>query len=384
MNPVTFVNGHVLLEGELRSDRAVVVEEGLIRSILPAAEAVENGTVVTDLGGNYLLPGFIDIQINGGGGVLFNEDPSVEGIRNIARAHRQFGTTGLLPTLISDDLDVIHRGLNAVDRAIDEGVPGILGIHIEGPFLSQERRGVHDATKLRKLTKEIIGELEPLKRGRSLLTLAPEAVEPGMISDLVQKGFIVSCGHSNAAYEQVIEALDQGLTGFTHLYNAMSQLAARTPGVVGAALDDDRSWCGIIVDDHHVAAAAVRIAWRCKGPERLILISDAMPLVGSPDKEFTLMGKRVTVTDGICIDSEGTLAGTALEMASALRNMMDTVQCSLAEGSAMASASPAAFLGLEKQMGQIKEGMRADLVVLDANRQVKRTIISGRNEWTAP
>jgi N-acetylglucosamine-6-phosphate deacetylase len=383
MNTSTFVNGRVLLDGEFQSDRAVIVEDGFIAAILPSAEVDGSSAPVTDLGGGYLLPGFIDIQVNGGGGVLFNDDPTVEGISTIARAHRQFGTTGLLPTLISDDLDVIHQALNAAECAIDAGVPGILGIHIEGPFLSQERSGVHDITKLRKLTEQIICDLEPLERGCSLLTLAPETVEPGMIRTLVDKGFIVSCGHSNATYEAVTSAVNQGLTGFTHLYNAMSQLGVRTPGVVGAALDEDRAWCGIIVDGHHVSPAAIRIAWRCKGPKKLILVSDAMPLVGSEKSEFSLMGKRVTVTDGYCIDANGTLAGTALEMASAVRNMIDTTKCSLADGSTMASASPAAFLGLEQQMGHIRTGTRADLVVLDSELQVRQTMIGGLTEWIA-
>jgi N-acetylglucosamine-6-phosphate deacetylase len=253
----------------------------------------------------------------------------------------------------------------------------VLGLHIEGPFLNGERRGVHAAGKLRQLTREIVDEIRPLRGGVTLLTLAPETVEPELVRRLVDKGIIVACGHSNASAAQVAAALQAGLRGFSHLYNAMSQLRAREPGVVGQALADRDSWCGIIADGHHVAAAALEIARRCKGPERLMLVTDAMPSVGTTLTSFTLQGKPVTVSNGVCRDPDGTLAGAALDMASAVRNMAQLTGCPLAEACRMASAAPAGFLKLDNERGAIAPGLRADLVILDRDRQVAATIIGG-------
>ena len=210
------------------------MHDGQIEEICPEDQLPTNGLDIHDLDGKLLLPGFIDVQINGGGGALFNESTDVEGIRTIAQAHYQFGTTGLLPTLISDELDVVERALRAGEQAIDEGVPGILGVHIEGPFLNPERRGVHDQQKLRRLTAATVAALRPLRNGRTVLTLAPEAVDRGTIAELVNKGFIVCAGHSNASYDETVLGLERGLTGFTHLFNAMSQLTARQPPRVRA------------------------------------------------------------------------------------------------------------------------------------------------------
>jgi len=373
-----YINGRILQEQEFCEGLVVIVNGSPIKSVTTANRVTLDEYDIIDLDGNYLVPGFIDVQVNGGGGVLFNDSPDIEGIRTIANAHRQFGTTGLLPTLISDELDVIQQGVAAVNAAIEEEVPGILGIHIEGPFLSPERHGIHDVTKLKRLTSGIISELEPVDSGCSVLTLAPETVEPGMIRQLVEKGFIVCAGHSNATYKQVSTAINHGLSGFTHLYNAMSQISAREPGMVGAALDHDDTWCGIIADGHHVSPTSLRIAYRCKGPEKLMLVTDAMPPVGSASDVFHLMGNRITVKDGVCVDASGTLAGAALDMASAVRNMMKASACTLAEASLMASASPAAFLGIQHRKGTIRAGMQADFVVLNEQFHAIKTIIGGR------
>ncbi|HSD69345.1 MAG TPA: N-acetylglucosamine-6-phosphate deacetylase, partial [Woeseiaceae bacterium] len=322
MKSQAFVNCRALIGDTFRDGLAVLVEDGLIAGIVAGEKVPAAGVDVYDLDGKLLLPGFIDAQVNGGGGILFNDSPDIDGIRAIAKAHCQFGTTGFLPTLISDELDVLDRALLAVEEAIDEGVPGVLGVHIEGPFLNPQRRGVHDRKKLRQLTARAMSGLRPVRNGKTVLTLAPEAVEPGFIRNLVEMGFIVCAGHSDASYEDTIAALEQGLSGFTHLYNAMSQLSAREPGVVGAALDDRDSWCGVIADGHHVSPVSLRIAVRCKGPGRIMLVSDAMPPVGSSVTRFRLLDKAIEVVDGVCRDQHGTLAGTALDMASAVRNMM--------------------------------------------------------------
>ena len=381
MQQTLMINGQVLVENRIITDQVVVIDGEMIVAVRSATGLDIEEFRVMDLEGKYLLPGYIDTQVNGGGGVLFNDSPTVDCIRSIAGAHRQFGTTGLLPTLISDDLEVIQEGLRAAHDAIQAGVPGVLGIHIEGPFLSQERRGVHDPRKLRQLTHEIITQLEPLDNGCSVLTVAPETVQPRMIRELSDKGFIVCAGHSNATCKQVCLAADDGVRGFTHLFNAMSQLGAREPGMVGAALDLDQTWCGVIADGHHVSPVSLRIAYRVKGADKMMLVTDAMPPVGSDIPEFFLLGNRVTVQDGVCVDCNGTLAGTALNMSLALKNIMAATDCSLAEASMMASGSPAAFLGIQDCVGEIKVGSKADFVVLDHELEVCSTIVGGQELW---
>ena len=378
MHNRVLTNGHVLIDGRFVSGARVWVRDGRIRSLAADPGALPAGVEIDDLEGRLLLPGFIDFQVNGGGGVLFNEQPTVAGIETIAEAHRRFGTTGFLPTLISDELTVVQRGMTAVRDAISAGVPGVLGIHIEGPFLNEQRRGIHDARKLRRLTRAVLDELAPLAKGKTLLTIAPESVEPGIIRELVDKGFIVSAGHSDIGYARMCAALEEGVTGFTHLFNAMSPLATREPGVVGAALDSRDSWCGIIADGHHVSPAALRIAYRCKPPGKLILVSDAMPPLGSPIEEFSLFDKTISVRDGACWDENGTLAGTVLNMADAVRNMMNFADIELATALGMATCNPASFLGLDAEMGRIEVGKRADLVVADRGLQVHGTYLAGQ------
>jgi N-acetylglucosamine-6-phosphate deacetylase len=377
MSATTYINGRVLTGGRFREDLTVVVRDGRIERIRHDGPVSREDSEIVNLEGKYLVPGFIDTQVNGGGGVLFNDQPTVDGISTIAAAHRKFGTTGLMPTLISDELDIIRQALSATERAIRSGVPGVLGIHIEGPFLNADRRGVHDARKLRQLTAEIVDGLEPLGLGRTMLTLAPETVAPRLVKRLTDKGFIVCGGHSNARQDEVQAALEHGMRGFTHLFNAMSQLTAREPGVVGCALVDNGSYCGIIADGHHVSSTAMEVAWRCKGTERLMLVTDAMPPVGSSSGSFTLLGRKVTVRDGICFDENGTLAGTALDMASAVRNMTRLTGCSLADACAMASSTPAEFLGISGERGIIREGACADLIIMDDDLQIVSTVIDG-------
>jgi N-acetylglucosamine-6-phosphate deacetylase len=377
VSQTAYINGKVLVGKRFRDDLTVITHGGRISRVQSASEDFDSGIRIVDLAGDYLLPGFIDTQVNGGGSVLLNDRTTVDGIRTIAEAHRAFGTTGLLPTLISDKLDVVHQALAAVQEAIDLGVPGVLGIHLEGPFINEERRGAHDAGNLLKLTHEIINDLSPLPNGHTLLTIAPETVKPEMLSELTRKGFIVCVGHSNARQEQVKQALQHGIRGFTHLFNAMSQLTARESGVVGQALADPESWCGIIADGHHVSPVSLEIAWRCKGTDKLMLVTDAMSPVGSLEKDFVLLGKRITVENGICVDDSGTLSGAALDMASAVRNMARLTSCSFADACIMASSTPAAFLGIENQRGSIEAGYHADFVIMDDDYRVKSTIIGG-------
>lgn len=374
---VALANARVLSAQGWREDAAVIVEEG---RILELATRIPPNAEVHDLSGRFLLPGFIDCQVNGGGGVLFNDQPTAAGIRAIGAAHRRFGTTGFLPTLISDTTDKMRAAIGAVDAAIAEGVPGVLGIHLEGPFLSRARKGVHAEKYLHAPDASELRLAESLHRGVTLLTLAPECVSTDEIRQLAQAGVIVSAGHSNADYAMVRSALDAGVRGFTHLYNAMSPLTSRAPGVVGAALDDSDSWCGVIVDGHHVDAASLRVALRAKPRGKLFLVTDAMPPVGAADPSYVLNGETIIARDGICQTASGTLAGSALNMIDAVRNTIDMLGVPLDEATRMASTYPADFLGLGATHGRIEAGHRADFTVTDQDLRVTETWIDGVRE----
>ena len=376
---VALVNGRVLRENRLVEGRCVLLADGRILDIVAPSERRVRRAERRDLGGQLLLPGFIDSQVNGGGGVLFNDAPSVESIRAIGRAHRRFGTTGFLPTLISTDPDIMTRAIAAVRGAIEAGVPGVLGIHIEGPYLSLARKGVHDPAKLRELDASALGLLTSLRGGRTLVTLAPEVTTPQIIEKLVAAGVVVSAGHTNATYAEISIALRHGLTGFTHLFNAMSQLTGREPGAVGAALEDPTSWCGIIVDGAHTDPVVLRIALRCKPHDRFMLVTDAMPSVGTNNDSFELQGRRIIVSGSTCLDEDGRLAGSNIDMATCVRNAISMLGLSLPEAVRMASQGPAEFLGLAHDTGRIAPGLRADLVLADEGLNVLETWIAGRS-----
>jgi len=375
----TLINGRVLTPHGLRDGLAVVVEGGRISEVCPAASA-PSGARKEDLGGATLVPGFIDVQVNGGGGVLFNDDPSVEAIAAIGAAHARFGTTGFLPTLISEDLETISRAIGAARQAAARGVPGVLGVHIEGPFLSTEKKGVHDASKFRTLDEKALELLTSPGAGRTLVTLAPETTTPDMIRRLVSAGVIVAAGHTNATYAQTRAALDAGLSGFTHLFNAMSQLTAREPGAVGAALDDQASWCGLIVDGRHVDPVTLRIARRAKPLDKLMLVTDAMPTVGAEAPTFILQGRAIEARDGVLIAPDGALAGSSLNMMQAVRNAIAMMGLTIEQAVAAASAHPAQFLGLP-DAGAIVRGGRACFALLDAQLEVSRTWIDGAQTY---
>jgi N-acetylglucosamine-6-phosphate deacetylase len=375
---LAFNNGRILTDAGIEPDRTLLVRDGRIEAIIAAREVVGADAIV-DLKRQLLLPGFIDTQVNGGGGVLFNESPSIENIAAIGGAHRRFGTTGFLPTLISDDLAVVARAIDAVRDAIRHGVPGLLGIHIEGPFLNAERRGVHDTSKLRRIDTDALLLLTRPHGGKTMVTLAPERTTPDIIRSLEESGVIVSAGHTNGTFDELQLALMHGLRGFTHLFNAMSPLGSREPGAVGAALADEKSWCGIIVDGHHVHPEVLKLALRAKRHDRFMLVSDAMPSVGAAMNSFQLQGKTITVTDNKCLDEEGRLAGTNLDMASAVRNAIKLLALELPDAVHMASRNPAEFLGLGAELGRIAPGLRANLVLVDDDLNVLGTWIDGKS-----
>ncbi|HET8727380.1 MAG TPA: N-acetylglucosamine-6-phosphate deacetylase [Alphaproteobacteria bacterium] len=373
---LALTGGRVFTGDRILHDRAVLIDNGRITDLVPE-NAVPMAITRRPLHGGLLAPGFIDVQVNGGGGVLLNDAPTVETVGRIAAAHRRFGTTGLLPTLITDVPERMPKAISAVRDAIAAGMPGVLGIHLEGPFLNVARKGVHEPDKIRPATDAEVDILTSLGVGRTVVTLAPELAPAGFIAKLAAAGVRVCAGHTAATYDETMAGLREGVTGFTHLFNAMSPFGSREPGAVGAALDDPGSWCGLIVDGHHVHPASLRVAIAAKARGRMMLVTDAMSPVGSDDPSFHLRGETVTVRDGVCATADGTLAGSALDMASAVRNTVHMLGIDLTEALRMASLYPAAFLGLDRELGRIAAGFRADLVLLDEALAVEATWIAG-------
>ena len=368
--------GARVFDGDLMRDGiAVVVERGMVAAMCPEAE-IPPGVERRRING-LLAPGFVDVQVNGGGGVLFNAAPTVDAIRAIGAAHRRYGTTGFLPTFITDRREKMRAAIEAVRAAIEAEVPGVLGIHLEGPFLNPARKGVHDAGHIRPFTDEDFALLTSLGRGRTLVTLAPECVPPGTVARLAAAGIIVAAGHTAASYETIRDARREGLTGFTHLFNAMPPMSARDPGPVGAALEDRECWCGIIADLHHVAPATLRVALAARGTGRTMLVTDAMPTVGTALERFDLLGQSIRRENGKLTAPDGTLAGSDLDMAAAVRNAVNSLGVSLEDALRMASRAPAAFLRLDGERGRIATGFRADFVLLDERREVTATWIGG-------
>ena len=367
-----------VLAGErLQRDVAVVVDGGRIAGIGPLKE-LAGDIKLNDLGSGMLVPGFIDAQVNGGAGVLLNETPTVEGVRAIAEAHRRYGTTGLLPTVITDSPEVMRGAVESVSEAIRQGVPGVLGVHIEGPFIDPARKGAHDPRFIRKPTDTDIDWLCGLGCGRVLVTLAPNRVEPAVVKRLAQAGVIVSLGHAEASASEAQAAVMSGARGFTHLFNAMSQLSGRAPGMVGAALTSPETWCGIIADGEHVDAIALSAAIAAKPRGKVMLVSDAMPSAADGPQRFMLQGRAVEVVNGRLQLIDGTLAGATITMVDAVRYAHRDLNLDLEETLRMASQYPAAFLGLDKAFGRIAPGYRADLTHLGDGFEVMATWIEGR------
>ena len=371
------VNGYIFDGESVHEHKAVLIEGEHIVAVVDPEQVPADIGASYDLEGGTLIPGFIDLQVNGGGGVLFTAAPTVDSLRTIGAAHRQYGTTGFLPTLISTRFDVMREAVSAVAEAIAIGTPGVLGLHLEGPFLSPERKGVHDAGKFCQLDQTGLDILTSLQVGSTVVTLAPELTSPQMISRLVEEGVIVCGGHSGATYAQTRDALAHGLSGFTHLYNAMTPLQSREPGMVGAALADDDSWFGIIADGHHIHPAAFSVAVAAKKRGGALLVTDAMPTVGSPDTSFILDGKTIVASEGRVTNAEGTLAGSDLNMLSAVNNAAEFARLDWFEAVRMASLYPARALGLERELGAIRPGFRASLLALDSAHRIRASWING-------
>jgi N-acetylglucosamine-6-phosphate deacetylase len=352
-----------VFDGTAVADNAAIIVEGpQIVALVPQDAVPGNMPRFALPDGACLVPGFIDVQVNGGGDVLFNDQPTPDGIRAIAAAHRRSGTTALLPTLITDTPETMLSALAAVEALVDKE-PSILGIHLEGPFLSPQRPGVHAVRHIRTPSDDDLALLMARRRSVTVVTLAPECVPAGFIRTLVAAGVRVCLGHSMASYAETRAAMAEGLSGFTHLFNAMPGLGSREPGPIAAALDSESAWFGMIVDGVHVHPATLRLALR--GLARPILVTDAMPPAGGRRMGFTLYGEEITVQDGRCTRQDGTLAGSVLDMASALRNCVRLLDVPLETALRFVSTNPAEFLGLGHWLGRLKPGYRADMVALD-------------------
>jgi N-acetylglucosamine-6-phosphate deacetylase len=359
------------------NDSVILIDHGVVQSIAPRDQSAPDWPTEAMPPGTVLAPGFIDLQVNGGGGILLNDEPTPEAMRAIARAHRRYGTTSCLPTLITDTRAKATAAIAAA-KLLD-GADGILGLHLEGPFISPSRPGIHRTDRILSATKgdlDWLGELSAL--GSSLVTLAPECVPRGFVKTLTTSGIRVSVGHSEAAAGTLKSAIDEGLSGVTHLFNAMPAMSAREPGIVGVALTDERLTAGIIVDGLHVDPLVVQAAFSAKNRSNIALVSDAMPTVGTEQVHFELMGRQIQLRQGRLVSENGTLAGAHLDLASAVKNAVTLVGISLDDALRAASLVPARFLGIEHHRGALTAGARADIVALTKGLGVLTTWIAGR------
>lgn len=360
---------------EFLDDHAVLILGRKIEKVVERSE-IPQGQNIVDLKGGILAPGFIDVQVNGGGGALLNETPTVETVKRIADAHRKFGTTGLLPTVITDVPEILSQAMNAVQSARKE-LPNVLGLHVEGPFIDVAKKGAHDARFIRPMTSADVAQITAADCGIVMVTVAPNVVEPQFIQELTKAGVLVSLGHSDASFAQADAALTSGANAFTHLFNAMSQMNGREPGMVGAALSDTKSFIGIIADGFHVDDAVLKIALAASSHDRFMLISDAMPSAAGGPRNFLLQARTVNLKDGRLTLPDGTLAGSNLTMDEALRYSVKRLGVSLAHGLRMASLNPARFLRVDHELGRIAAGCLASMVHLDQSLHVQKTWVEG-------
>jgi N-acetylglucosamine-6-phosphate deacetylase len=359
---------------EMRGSGSIVISGGRIEHISFGASVA--GATIQLPADVILAPGLIDVQVNGGGGVLLNDQPTADAVQRIVAAHRKSGTTGCLPTLITDRTEIIEQLAAVAPTCLK--IPGVLGFHLEGPALNRSRKGIHPEREIRLPDDRDLAAIRSFgSYGRSLVTVAPECMPESMIVELVGAGLRIAAGHSEVTAAELDRAANLGVSGVTHLFNAMSQLSAREPGLVGAALEDDRLFAGIICDGIHVDPAVLRIAVRCKGPERLMLVTDAMPLVGTHQRQFLLHGKPITLHENRLTGPDGTLAGAHLTMIEAVRNAVTFLEMPLSDALVMGSRTPAAFLGLDSELGRIAPGYRADLVAFNNNFEVFGTWVDG-------
>jgi N-acetylglucosamine-6-phosphate deacetylase len=367
--PVKSFCGADVFDGEiLHQDKVIVAMSDGGATIVCMDNAPQNIPTHTYLGGT-ITPGFVDLQVNGGGGIMFNDDQSVATLQTIATAHARIGTVALLPTLITDTAERTRAAIAAVEQAIAKKTPGIIGIHLEGPHLSVARKGAHDHALIRPMDNDdmqvLLAATERLPN--VMLTLAPESVTNRQIKDLSDAGIVVSLGHTDATYDTCMAAFDAGARCVTHLFNAMSQLGNREPGLVGAALSHGGVHAGIIADGIHVHPAAIRTAVASKsGPGQIFLVSDAMATAGSSITEFTLNGRTIQRKDSKLTLSDKTLAGADLEILKAISVMVNQVGVSLATALGQATTIPSELTSKSNKNGQFPTHL-SELIHLDSS-----------------
>jgi len=367
------LHAHKFFDGQcITVHQVLTIADGKIVAIDSDVSTVDE--VVQGL----VAPGYIDLQVNGGGGALFNDSPSLNQLETIIAAHAKFGTTGMLPTLITDQVSVMEQAADAMALAIAEKVPGILGIHFEGPHLSHAKKGTHAQQYIRAISNDEWRILERKDIGQIIVTLAPETVSVADIERMVTQGIKVCLGHTNADYKTAQAAMDAGADGYTHLFNAMSAIQSREPGVTGCALLNDQASCGIIIDGHHVDYNIAKLALKAKPKGKVFLVTDAMPTVGTALTEFSFFDRTVYLNDGRLTSTTGELAGAALDMASAVKNTFTHLGVSLEEAIRMASQYPADYINQGDIRGNLAIGSQADFIVLNDQLKVQSTWIAGQ------
>ncbi|WP_457581891.1 N-acetylglucosamine-6-phosphate deacetylase [Ensifer canadensis] len=378
--------GARLFDGiEWHDGAALLIEAGRVKAIVAAGE-VPAGATVVDAHGLLLVPGFIDLQVNGGGGALLNAQPTLESIRQICSAHAKFGTTALLPTLITDTREVRAATIAAGLQAKAAGVPGFLGLHLEGPHLSVARKGAHDPALIRPMDDADLKEMLDCARalGVLMVTVAPENATKEQVRALADAGAVVSLGHTDVGYETAVSYAKAGAKTVTHLFNAMSGLGHREPGVVGAALATGTLHAGLIADGYHVDPASMGVALRAKtGPGQIFLVTDAMSPIGTDMTSFELNGREILRHGGRLTLADGTLAGADIDMLSSVRFVHEKLGLPVEEALRMASAYPADAMGISSHKGRLLPGADADFVLLTPELAMRSTWIGGDKVYAA-
>ncbi|MFA0311192.1 N-acetylglucosamine-6-phosphate deacetylase [Vibrio splendidus] len=371
-------NCKIYTGSDVLTDHAVVIENELIKKVCPISELPE-GIEVLDLNGANLSPGFIDLQLNGCGGVMLNDEITADTMQIMHKANLKSGCTSFLPTLITSSDEDMREVIAAAREYHNQYQNQSLGLHLEGPYLNVAKKGIHSVDHIRKSDNEMI---ELICKNNDLVakvTLAPELNDPEHIERLRKAGVVVSIGHTNATYAEARQGFESGITFATHLFNAMTPMVGREPGVVGAIYDTPEVYAGIIADGFHVDYANIRIAHKIKG-EKLVLVTDATAPAGADMEYFIFVGKKVYYRDGKCVDENGTLGGSALTMIEAVQNTVEHAGIALDEALRMATLYPATAIGVESKLGRIKKGMVANLAVFDRDFNVKATVVNGQYE----
>lgn len=372
------VNGRLFTGHEILDDHAVIIKDGLIERVCPQAELPAE-CEQRDVGGAIVAPGFIDVQLNGCGGVQFNdtlEAISLETLAIMQKANEKSGCTSFLPTLITSSDELMVRAVEVMRSWLEHHSHQALGLHLEGPWLNVAKKGTHHAELIRKPDPALVKFLCDNADVITKITLAPEMAGPEVIRQLHEAGIIVSAGHSHATYDEARSGFAAGISFATHLYNAMPTITGREPGLTGALFDTPDVYCGIIVDGLHVHYANVRNAKRIKG-DKLVLVTDATAPAGAAIDRFIFAGKTIYYRDGLCVDENGTLSGSALTMIEAVKNCVEHVGLPLDETLRMATLYPARAMGVEKQLGSIEAGKVANLTVFTRDYHIIKTIVNG-------